>query len=341
MNDMEKKKERLKMFLEETKEEVTPAIEELLFWYAGKRFKEEVFYFIKMEGKRLRPALVFLSAGVLGGERNDALYSAAAVEILHNYTLLVDDIIDNSETRRGNPTVWKKWGMTVTECMGAHYAASIFRGALSSSSPSQVSAILADTLQVLVEGEMIDILQERTGRDDELFVKENRYKEVSKDDALEMMSKKTAELFKASCYIGGLCAKGKEWQLEKLKEYGFNLGMAFQIQDDILDIFGDEKKFGKKIGKDIEERKDGNIVILFAMQETKGELAEILARDSIKDKDIKEAIEIIKKTGARERAIFLCKNYVEKAKDSLYKLPKNEKRDIMEDVVDYLAEREK
>lgn len=335
------KKKRLDKFIERIKNTVDPAMEELLNHGAGRRFAEAVFYSVQTGGKRLRPALVFLSTSVLGGKEEDVVHLAAATEILHNYTLIIDDIIDNSDIRRGYPTVWKKWGMAFTECVGIHYSASIFRGPLKCPYPSETSLILADALQILVEGEIIDVLQEKRGRDDELFVKQNRYKKIEVEDSLEMMSKKTAELFKACCALGGVCANGKKEEIEHLEEYGFNLGMAFQVRDDILDIFGDEKKFGKKIGKDIEERKDGNIVILFAMQETKGELAEILARDSIKDKDIKEAIEIIKKTGARERAIFLCKNYVEKAKDSLYKLPKNEKRDIMEDVVDYLAEREK
>ena len=339
---MDRNGEQIEKFLKEVQERVDPAMEGMISRHSGERFKEEVNYFVKMGGKRLRPALVFLSADVLGGgKENDCLHSAAAVEILHNYTLLVDDIIDNSETRRGNPTVWKKWGAVATECLGMHYIASVFRVAAYVSLPSQVSDVLAETLQVIADGEMIDILQERVQRNDEPFIKDHRYKEVSENDALEMMSKKTAELLKNSCHIGGLCAEGGEEQLERLKEYGYYLGMAFQIQDDTLDIFGEEKKFGKKIGKDIEERKGGNMIILFASQETGGELEEIMAKDSIANEDIKRAIEIIKRTKARERAERLGKHYAEKAKDSLDKLPENEQRDMMHNMIEYLLKREK
>lgn len=333
-------KNRFKTLLEETKILVEPTVEELLSPYSGTRFADAVLYQIRAGGKRLRPALLFLACRALGGKDEDALYTAAAVEILHNYSLIIDDIIDNSEIRRGIPTVWKKWGMAATECVGVHYSASIFRGALRSPCPSQVADTLADTLQILVEGEIIDVLQERTGREDEFFVSGNRYKKIEKDNALEMMSKKTAELFKSTCFLGGLCAKGEEKELEKLKEYGFNLGMAFQMRDDVLDIFGEEKKFGKKIGKDIEERKGGNIVILFALEENE-EIEKILYKRSLKDEDLKEGMEMIKRTNAKDRAMELCNEYVRKAKESLYHLPENKERGTMEEIVDYLLKREK
>ncbi len=341
MKNSEEKRRKMEETIKATKEKVDPAIEELLLWHGGKRFKDPFLYFVRIGGKRLRPALVFLSTMLLEGDRRDAVYPAAAIEILHNYSLLIDDMIDNSETRRGNPTVWKKWGIPATECMGMHYAASVFRGALCSPDPSRVSLILSDTLQVLVEGEMLDILQERKGRESDNFFKEWGYDEVGIEDAVSMMEKKTAKLFEASCKIGGICAKASEESIEEMGEYGFHLGMAFQIRDDILDIFGDEKKFGKKIGKDIEERKGGNVVILFALEERK-ELKEFLEeKENLTDNDLKKATSIISETEAKNRAIKLCEEHAEKAKEKLQGFPQTEIRDIMDHIVNELLKREK
>ena len=150
-------------------------------------------------------------------------------------------------------------------------------------------------------------------------------------------------LFQACSEVGGICAKANDRKLKLLKGFGFNLGMAFQIQDDILDIFGDEKKLGKKIGKDIEERKLGNIIILLAMSEfslkDKKKFLNILRKKRISSKDIKEGIDLIKKTKAQEKAYKLEMNYIKKAKQSLAKLPKNKWNKILVDLTDYLVKR--
>ncbi len=341
MKDQKEKEKRVEEFLRKTRERVDPALEELLLRHGGERFEEPFLYFIRTGGKRLRPALVFLGTEALGGNEEDAIYPAVAVEILHNYSLLVDDIIDRSETRRGNPTVWKKWGRAATECIGMHYAASVFRGALYCPSPSRVSSILSDALQVLVEGEMMDVLQERKGREEEEFFRRWKYKEVDIEDAFSMMEKKTAKLLEASCEIGAVCAGASEERVEEMKSYGFHLGMAFQMRDDILDIFGEEKKFGKKIGKDIEERKGGNVVILFALEERE-KLREFLEeKEDLIDEDLREATRIISETNAKERAMELCEEHAEKAKEKLERFSQTPERDIMVNMVDELLKREK
>jgi geranylgeranyl diphosphate synthase type I len=327
-------------YLEQVKKIVDPVIEELLSSCLGSRFQEEVLYQVKAGGKRLRPAFVILSCKAVNGKTEDALYSAGAVEILHNYSLIIDDMIDHSEIRRGDPTLWKKLGISGAECVAMHYAAVIPKGGLKSSSPEKCVKILTEALEVLTEGETVDVLQELKGREEEVFVKENRYKNIKIEDALMMAEKKTARLFEASCYLGGVCGKGSVEEVELLKKYGLNLGMAFQIQDDILDIFGEEKKFGKKIGKDIEERKGGNIVVLFALEEDKeGELWELINKEYLKDEDLIRAKDIIAKTEAKKRAVQLAEKYMEEARNAISGFEKNKEVGIMEDMINFMLTR--
>jgi len=329
-------------FLNEAGQTVEPAIKELLSVHAGSKFPGGFVYQIDTGGKRLRPALVFLSCRAVGGQDQAALYAAAAVEILHNYSLIIDDMIDHGQVRRGLPTTWKKWGHSMAQCFGVHYAAAIFEGALKTPAPLKATSILTETLQVLLEGEMLDILQERAGRETEALVVQRRYRRVSMNDYLEMASKKTAKLLAASCQLGAVCAHASEAEQKALIEYGYNLGMAFQVRDDILDMFGEEKGFGKKIGKDIEERKGGNAVILFALEELEDlELDRLLHQENLEETDIKRAIEIISQTKAREKAIKLCQDYTDRAKNALKGLPASPDRDLLADLVDYLMARHK
>ncbi|HDM31846.1 MAG TPA: polyprenyl synthetase family protein, partial [bacterium] len=241
---------------------VEKPMKEILGSFLERKFQKLAFYQISTGGKRLRPALSILSCQLLGGKIKDVLYPAAGIEILHNYTLIVDDIIDHSFLRRNQPTLWFKFGTSMAECLGMIYAASIFQAAQRSKFPSKINEIFALTLKKITQGEILDILFERAGRENEPYIFENRYFEISEKDYLKMVSQKTAALFEAACQVGGVSANGKKKEIQALRNYGFNLGIAFQIRDDFLDIFGEEKKFGKKIGKDIEERKGGNLLIL-------------------------------------------------------------------------------
>lgn len=343
MND-DQSKNRLDV-LTELGEAVDPVIEEILNSEIPERFRELTNYQIRAGGKRLRPALLFASCYLLGGKTENAIHPAAGIEILHNYTLIVDDIIDNSRLRRGRPTVWKEFGLSTAECVGSFYAASIFQAARMSRNPIQVSEIFARTLKMIITGEIMDILCERGGKDNEPYIVQNRLPAVSKKEYLEMASNKTASLFETSCKLGGICANGREEEVELLGSYGHNLGMAFQIQDDVLDIFGDEVSFGKKIGKDVLERKGGNIVILLALEElgsrNQKELSGILTKNRILSEDVKRAVSIIGKTDAGARSKKMGEGYVLKAKRALGKLPQNRWNETLEALADFVIERNK
>ena len=324
---------------------VDPVIKEVLNLELPSRFSKLINYQAVAGGKRLRPAFLLISCRLLGGKIKDAVYPAAGVEILHNYTLIIDDIIDDSKIRRGKSTVWNKFGISAAECVGLFYAPSIFEAARISNNPTLISKMMAKALKDVAVGELMDILCERGDQKNEPYINDNRYLSVSKKIYLDMIRKKTASLFSASCQIGGICAGGKKSEIDLLGRYGLNLGMAFQIQDDILDIFGDEKSFGKIIGKDIMERKGGNIVILSALEEMKPkerkELSKILIKKRISNNDIKKAVSLIEATGAKKKSHRMGVSYVRNAKKVLEKLPQNRWNNTLKILADFVVERKK
>ena len=323
---------------------VEPVIEKLLSQHVDKKSREAVKHQIVTGGKRLRPALTMIACQLLGGKIKDALYPAAGLEILHNYTLIIDDIIDNSDLRRGKPTCWFKFGRSIANCVAVDYSAALFQAANLAKNPVEISELFAETMKTIADGEILDILFEQAGREEEPYVVKNRYLNVSEKDYFKMISKKTASLFQTCCQVGGICAGARKKEVEALKNYGFNLGVAFQIQDDILDIFGEEKKFGKKIGKDIEERKLGNIVILFALKELskgkKEKILRIMRKKKIKNEDIKEAVKLINQTSAHQKAYQFGRKFVEKAKENLKFLPKNKWNNLLRETAEFSLERE-
>jgi len=338
-----KNKKEINSFLDKTIKKVDPVIKKLLEKYIDKKFHKLIDYQAFTGGKRLRPALTIACSNVVGGS-NNIVYPAAGLEILHNSTLIVDDIIDHSQLRRKKPTVWFKFGQSIAECMGLDYLAASFEGANRSNKPAEISEIFANTLKTVIDGEMLDILFEQTGREKESFIKNNRFRKVSKKDYYNMIGKKTAVLAQACCEVGGINAKANNKQLKVLKNYGFNLGLAFQIRDDVLDIFGKRSKFGKKIGKDIEERKLGNIVILLALSKLRGidrnKLLKIMRKKDINNKDIKQAIQLIKKTNSKEEACDLANEFTDKARQGLEELPDNKWNKLLNNFVDFVVQRE-
>lgn len=330
----------LDLFLKVANRIVEPKIKEILNRFLDRKFKELVNYQIETGGKRIRPALAILSCLACGGKIKDVLYPAAGIEILHNYTLIIDDIIDKSQSRRGYATCWRKFGHSIAECVEAVFAASIFQSANFGSHSKEISGIFTKTIKEIAEGEITDILLEQKNRKYESFVAENRYLKAGEKDYFSMVSKKTASLFKASCLVGGISAGASETRLKNLKNYGFNLGITFQIQDDILDIYGEEKEFGKRIAQDARERKLGNILLLLASIKGK-EILKILRKKEIKERDIKEIVDMIKKTKSLNKAREFQRKYINKAQKSLDVFPQDKWRKLLEDFLILSGERKR
>lgn len=323
---------------------VDPVIKRILADGIDDSTKKLVFYQIDVGGKRLRPILAILSCLACGGRIKDVLYAAAGLEILHTYTLIIDDIIDHSSLRRGNNTTWVQFGKSIAQCIAIAYSADVFNAAARTDNFQKVSSLYIKALKTISQGEILDILFERMGREEEQHIYSNRYRVIQEEDYFHMVGMKTAGLLEISCEVGAICADANLGQMNALKNYGFNLGIAFQISDDILDIFGNEQKFGKKIGKDFIEKKGGNIIILYSLEElpsVKRSIFEnILRKKHIISSDIKKLIKIIQTTSALPRALKTRALFIRKAKRSLSNFPNRKEREMLLHIGDMIARRE-
>ncbi len=332
-------------FTEKMVQLVDRKIIEILSSGVDKKIKNLVNYQIMSGGKRLRPMLAILSCLACGGKIKDVLYPAAGLEILHNYSLIIDDIIDYSETRRNRPTIWARFGRSTAECISIDYAAATFQSANKSKNSFEVSEAFSKVMKNLVEGEILDNLFDIKKKKEEFYIVQNRYKKVLLKDYFNMIGKKTAILIQTCCEIGGLCAGAKKSQVECLKKIGFCIGMAGQIKDDILDVFGEENIIGKKIGRDIIQGNRGNIVILVAMKELSGRdkiiFCKILQKDKIIDKDVKIAIALIKKTDSYQKCMKIGRDFIVKAKKELNFLPQNKWNSTLSKFADFIVERDR
>lgn len=198
-------------------------------------------YLFQKSGKRIRPALVLICSGMSGGSNNkkDTILSAALVELLHTASLLHDDIIDNSDTRRGRTTVHVKWGPNVTVLLGDYLFITTLALSLKSSLPG-LADILTDVSVRMIEGELDEYKQSGN-----LNMTEKEY--------FAIIERKTASLFSASCRIGALLAGASPQEEQSLADYGTYLGLCFQIIDDLLDYTGNEKTMGKPALSDLAE----------------------------------------------------------------------------------------
>lgn len=203
---------------------------------------DPISYTMEGEGKRLRPVLTLAVADGLGGDMDKAVMPALGMELYHNFTLLHDDIMDNSPTRRGREAVWKKWNTASAILSGDTMLSVALDCVLHADYPSETIVELArcfnHTAIEVDRGQQYDMDFEQR-------------EEVSLEEYIEMISLKTGALLAGACCMGVICAgAGRATQIA-FHTYGINLGIAFQIQDDILDVYGDEATLGKPVGGDI------------------------------------------------------------------------------------------
>ncbi len=242
-------------------------------------------------GKRLRPALCLLVCEACGGDWEQALPAAAAVELLHNFSLIHDDIEDRDATRRGRPTVWALWGVPQAINAGdalfvlAHLALLRLseRGVPAETVTAAFRALDRAGLR-LTEGQFLDIRFEQQG-------------EVGLEDYLSMIEGKTAALLSAACELGALVAGVAAEQRERMRAFGRHLGLAFQIQDDVLGIWGDPEKTGKPVGSDLRSRKK-TLPILHGLRHDPA-LRALLDQSSMGEEKIAEAIRRLDAAGSR------------------------------------------
>ncbi len=243
-------------------------------------------------GKRLRPIFLCLCCEAQGGDWHQALPAAVAVELLHNFSLIHDDIEDQDKTRRGRPTLWTIWGIAQAINAGDALFTLAYR-ALSNLAPSDLPPALMQqgfrrfnqTTLWLTEGQYLDLAFESQDHvDEEIY--------------LTMVASKTAALIALCCELGGLIAGAKPERVEALRSFGHNLGMAFQMQDDLLGLWGEPSQTGKPVGSDLIHHKK-TLPILHGLAHSP-RLRTLLAKPNLTEADIQEALAILDSaTGSR------------------------------------------
>ncbi len=292
---------------------------------------QPVRYVLGGGGKRIRSVLVLLACEAVGGKRKEALHASAATEILHNFTLVHDDIMDHARSRRGRATVHMKWDTNVAILVGDELLALAYRALLRTRSTNiqEISGIFTEGVVEVCEGQAYDKEFESRAR-------------VSVDDYLVMIQKKTGKMVAVATEIGGLVGKASPSQRLALRRYGELVGRAFQIQDDLLDIVGDEKEFGKTIGGDLVEGKR-TYLLLEALRRAHGKdrqlLQSVAKNGGVSRRKVKEFQRIYSETGAIQAARDHIESDIAQAKSVLHALPQNPAREMLVWFTDMLLHR--
>jgi octaprenyl-diphosphate synthase len=281
-------------------------------------------------GKRVRPALTILSNYAVGGDgaRYNSIRMATVMEFLHTATLVHDDIIDNAATRRNRPTINNQYGNQTAVLMGDWLYMSAFETSLTERS-LPVLDILTAVTRKMTEGELLQLTL--LGRTD-----------ITEDQYLEVLQRKTSFLFSACCEVGAMLGGAGESERDALRDYGMNLGTAFQLIDDLLDFTGTGERLGKAAGVDLLEGKL-TLPLIYLMEggDSARELVQTVVADGNYDNVPRsELIEAVERTGAIKRARARADEYAGAARDCLDSLPDSEYSDSLRAIPTYVLERE-
>lgn len=315
--------------------DIIKTIEDELAVITPSNLQEASIYLTKAGGKMLRPSLSLITAEAVGGKRDNALKAGSAIELIHTFSLIHDDIMDDDDMRRGMPSVHKVWGEDVAILAGDTLFSKAFEIIINSNqeinTPVQINqalATVADACVKICEGQASDM-----GFEDRFDVTEEEY--------MEMIFKKTGALIAAATKVGAIMGGASDEVIDAMYEYGRLIGLAFQIQDDYLDLASDEETLGKPIGSDIGKGKMTIIAIngLASAGDDSEKLLEILKDDNNSQEDIDLAIEILTKCGAIEYARNLALDSVNQAKEVLELLPDSSSKQVLSDIADFVLER--
>ncbi len=285
-----------------------------------------VDYVLTAGGKRIRPMLVLLSARALNHQKQQHIELAAAIELFHTATLLHDDVVDNSNLRRGHETANAVWGNCASVLVGDFLYSRAFQ-VLVKLNNMDVLRIFTDATNTLAEGEILQLLNCHNP-------------DTSEKAYYEVIQRKTAKLFEVATQTGTALADYSSKQMRAMQDYGMQLGMAFQLIDDAMDYHSSAAEMGKNIGNDLTEGKP-TLPLIYALR--KGKKAEVaLIREAIKTgstDQINSIISIIESTGAIEYTANAAKQYAQTARTSLTYLPESPYRQALHDLTEFVVER--
>ena len=284
-------------------------------------------------GKRLRPILAIFSAEAVGGEGKKTIPFGLSLELVHNFTLVHDDIMDNARLRRGLETVHIKFGEPTAIVAGDTLFAKAFEVLHHlETNPlkfKEINKLLVMHVEEVCEGQQLDMDFE--GREN-----------VDEEEYLTMIEKKTASLFSCATEGGAIIGGGNKKEIRALSEYGRYFGLAFQIWDDYLDLSGNEKEFGKIIGNDIREGKK-TLMIIHAFQnaddEQRDKISSVLGKKDASQNEVNQAINTLEEVGSMDYAKNKAYEYAEKARRELTVIEENEAKKILAELADYSISR--
>jgi octaprenyl-diphosphate synthase len=281
-------------------------------------------------GKRIRPAVLLMAARLTGYQGERAVLYAAVVEFIHTATLVHDDIIDESELRRGRLAVHSRWGNDITVLLGDYLYIKSMALALTYDT-LDIVRLLCDVTLRMIEGELYQLTK-------------NGDADITEEQHFDIIRRKTAYLFGGCAQIGGMLGKVSEEQAQALREYGFNLGIAFQLVDDLLDFTGDAVALGKPIGADLREGK--MTLPLIHLLQQREEVGERIVRDIIASRSVSEAqwselLRILKEHRSTDYAYRRASEFAERAKKPLYAFPPSSERNALLALPDYVLSRDR
>jgi octaprenyl-diphosphate synthase len=287
-------------------------------------------YIQESGGKRIRPAVLLMAARMSGYQGERAILYASVVEFIHTATLVHDDIIDDSELRRGQQAVHSRWGNDVTVLLGDFLYIKSMSLALTQDN-LEIIRLLCDVTLRMIEGELYQLTK-------------NGVVDLSEDEHYDIIRRKTAYLFAGCAKIGAMLGPTTREQQDALWDYGFNIGMAFQIIDDLLDFTGEAEALGKPVGGDLRE---GKITLpIIHLLHRRDDRADALIRGVVRDRTVatdewREIRSLLAKYDSVEYAHRAALDFVERAKNALYAFPPSPERDALMALPDYVLSRDR
>ena len=287
-------------------------------------------YVVRNGGKRLRPVLCLFASRMAGAGMNDqrVINCAAAMEFFHTATLMHDDVIDSASLRRGKASANSRWGNHVSVLVGDFFycqASALLVG----TGNMKIIRLITEAMRATTEGEILEI-----AKSNDLA--------TSEEDYLKIVTEKTAVLIASACEIGGLLANVSEEYVRAMKEYGQNLGVAFQLADDLLDYLSDDGRFGKIRGTDLKEGKM-TLPLIVALRSCGSEerrlIRDALIAESLTEGHLREIVSIITRGGGIDYTLLQARAFVEKAKESLRPFKPSIEKEALLRIADYVVDR--
>jgi octaprenyl-diphosphate synthase len=281
-------------------------------------------------GKRIRPAVLLMASRLSGYQGDRAVLYAAVVEFIHTATLVHDDIIDDSDLRRGRLAVHSRWGNDITVLLGDYLYIKSMALALTHDT-LEIVRVLCDVTLKMIEGELYQLTK-------------NGDADITEEEHFDIIRRKTAYLFGGCGQIGGMLGNVSSEREQALREYGFNLGITFQLVDDLLDFTGDTRAVGKPVGGDLREGKVTLPLIHMMRQSPDGAASivrSVIASRSISTDEWNELLRGLKEHASIDYAYRRAVEFAERAKKPLYAFPPSAERDALLALPDYVLARDR